>query len=230
LIPPADAFDIDRISTGPAAALGEARVHAEQIGREQGGFLAPRAGADLEDDVLVVVGILGHQQLFERLLQPLLLAAELGLLLARQIAHLRILLHLARLGHALVDIAVQPQRLDQLPDVRVLLAQLLHLLAVRQHGRIGEHRRQLLVAGLDGQELGEQELIQQGGASGRPYTLPTSGRERGGAVPLARGRRLAGIDGRGRGGGLVGLALAGRVLLVEALDAAGCVHELLLPV
>ena len=82
----------------PAPPLGEAGVHAEQIGREQRRFFAARAGADLEDDVLVVVGILGHEQHFERLLQPLLLGGELGLFLARQVAHLGILLQLARFG------------------------------------------------------------------------------------------------------------------------------------
>ena len=39
----------------PALALGVARVHAEQVGGEQRRFVAAGAGADFEDDVLLVV-------------------------------------------------------------------------------------------------------------------------------------------------------------------------------
>ena len=42
--------------------LGPARVHAKQIGREEPCFVASGAGSDFDDDVLLVVGILGHQQ------------------------------------------------------------------------------------------------------------------------------------------------------------------------
>ena len=34
--------------------LGVARVHAEDLGREERGFVAARAGADFEHDVLIV--------------------------------------------------------------------------------------------------------------------------------------------------------------------------------
>ena len=43
----------------------------------------------------------------------------------------------------------------------MLLAELLHLLAVAQHRRIGQHPIQLLVARLDAGELVEQQLIEQ---------------------------------------------------------------------
>ena len=72
-MPPADALDIDTISTAQRRRSAKRRVHAEQIGREQRRLLAAGAGPDLEQDVLVVVRILGHEQLFERLLEPLLL-------------------------------------------------------------------------------------------------------------------------------------------------------------
>ena len=42
--------------------LGEARVHAEDFGGKERGLVAAGAGADFEDDVLFVVGILGNQQ------------------------------------------------------------------------------------------------------------------------------------------------------------------------
>ena len=46
----------------PALLLGEARVHAEDLGGEERGLVAAGAGADFEDDVLLVVRILGQQQ------------------------------------------------------------------------------------------------------------------------------------------------------------------------
>jgi hypothetical protein len=140
----------------PPEALGEARVHPEQIGGEQGGLLAAGAGPDLEQDVLLVVRILGHEQLFERLLQPLLLARQLPLFLTRHLAHLGVLLHLARFVDALADLAVLTQRFDQLTQIRVLLAELLHLLAVRQHSRVREEPGELLVAVLYRGKLIEQ--------------------------------------------------------------------------
>ena len=46
----------------PALRFGVAGVHAEDFGGEERGFVAAGAGADFEDDVLFVVGILGQQQ------------------------------------------------------------------------------------------------------------------------------------------------------------------------
>ena len=46
----------------PALALGVLPVHPEQLAGEERGFVAAGAGADLEDDVLLVVGILRDQQ------------------------------------------------------------------------------------------------------------------------------------------------------------------------
>ena len=44
----------------PAMLLGETRIHAEDFGREERGFIAAGAGADFEDHVLLVIGILGN--------------------------------------------------------------------------------------------------------------------------------------------------------------------------
>ena len=46
----------------PAAALGVAQVHAQQVAGEQGRLLAALPRLDLEDDVPVVVGVAGDQQ------------------------------------------------------------------------------------------------------------------------------------------------------------------------
>jgi hypothetical protein len=149
----------------PAPPLGEARVHAEEIGGEQGRLLAARAGADLEQDVLVVVGILGHEQHLHLLLEHLLLREEVLLLLVRHVAHLRVLLQLARVVGAAHDLAVLAQLLDELAQIRVLLREALQLALVGEHGRVAEHRRELVVAGLDGGELPEEELVKHGDLS-----------------------------------------------------------------
>ena len=73
----------------PAVALGVAAVHAEELGREERGLLAARAGADLDDDVLVVVGV-ARQEQDAQLLDRAAPASRLGLvdLVARQVAQL----------------------------------------------------------------------------------------------------------------------------------------------
>ena len=45
----------------PALAFAEIEIHAQQISRKEGGFVATRAGTYLEGDVLAVFGV-GRQQ------------------------------------------------------------------------------------------------------------------------------------------------------------------------
>jgi len=71
----------------------------------------------------------------------------------RHLAHLRIFLQLARVFGAARELAVLAQLLDELAQVRVLLRQLLHLLSVREHGRVSQHGVELDVARLDRREL-----------------------------------------------------------------------------
>ena len=68
----------ESVSDLPAVALGVAGVHAEEVGREEGRLLAAGAGADLDDDVAVVVGILGQELDAQILHQPGLLGLVLG--------------------------------------------------------------------------------------------------------------------------------------------------------
>ena len=49
----------------PALRFGIARVHAEDFGGEERGFVPAGAGANFEDDVFLVVGIFGQQQNFQ---------------------------------------------------------------------------------------------------------------------------------------------------------------------
>ena len=47
----------------PSGALGVAHVHAEQVAREQSGFIPAGAGPDLQEYVALVAGVPGQQQL-----------------------------------------------------------------------------------------------------------------------------------------------------------------------
>ena len=78
--------------------LREAPVHLEQFPRPQGGFLSPGTGADLDDQVLAVVRILRHQQVFQ--LRPQGVGPRLGLQLfiLEEGPHLRIGLGGGHLG------------------------------------------------------------------------------------------------------------------------------------
>ncbi len=49
----------------PALALGIAGVHPEQVAREQRRFVAPGAGADLEEDIALVIRVLRQQRLVQ---------------------------------------------------------------------------------------------------------------------------------------------------------------------
>ena len=49
----------------PVMVLGVTGIHAVQVGGKDGGFLAPRAGPDLDEDVLVITRVPGHQHLPE---------------------------------------------------------------------------------------------------------------------------------------------------------------------
>src|SRR3989454_11083488 len=60
----------------PALALGVLRVHARQVRGEQRGLLAARAGADLDEDVLLVVGIARQEQALQLVLERRLAGGE----------------------------------------------------------------------------------------------------------------------------------------------------------
>ncbi len=133
----------------PAPSLGETRVHAEEIGGKQRCLLSAGAAADFEQDVLVVVGILGKEQKLHPLFEAELLIGELRLFLPRQIPHFGILLHLARFIDARHGLSVNAQGIHQLAQIGVLLGQLLHERRLGEHVRIRELARQLVEAALD---------------------------------------------------------------------------------
>ena len=62
----------------PALRFGVTGVHPEDLGREQRGLVAAGTGADFEDDVLCVVGVLGPQQILQLQLEAGQLGIEAG--------------------------------------------------------------------------------------------------------------------------------------------------------
>ncbi len=73
-----------------AVALGVLRVHAGEVGGEERGLVPAGARPDLDEDVLVVARVPGHQHRPQALFERPLLHAEVLELLARELAQLRV--------------------------------------------------------------------------------------------------------------------------------------------
>src|SRR6266536_3601095 len=124
-----------------AVLLRPARVHPEQVAGEQGGLVPAGARADLEDHVLVVVGVLGRERVpqldlerVEALLGGAQLVLEEGAALGRAL--------LAQELPAGVQVALgrlpRPVGADHLAELRVTLRQLDEVLVVGEHRGIAE--------------------------------------------------------------------------------------------
>src|SRR5471030_1727302 len=139
----------------PALRFAVARVHAENLGREQGCLIAAGAGANFEHDVLLVVRIFGQQQNFELVFDLALFGLELRHFLlghgpefgVRLLKHgtglLEAVLHLLPLavfGDSFLNVAARPG------DLAVLVA-------VANHGQIVHLAGQLVKALLELYEL-----------------------------------------------------------------------------
>ena len=103
LKPPPSVSEIESGSIFQPPPFGVARVHAVEIGGEQRGLVAAGAGADLEDHVLLVVGILRSQQDPELVLERRDRRIEARDLGARELAHVGIVVveHALRVGELL---------------------------------------------------------------------------------------------------------------------------------
>ncbi len=135
----------------PAARLDKALVHLEEIAREDGSLVAAGGGADLDDGVLLVVGIARDEHVLDVFLE----LGELGLVLGD--VHLEHLLLVGIAGvveHLLggLDVVegtdVLARSLDEVVLVRILLVEAREFLDVGGDGRVGELLLELLV-GLD---------------------------------------------------------------------------------
>jgi len=146
----------------PALTLGVAAVHAEELAGEERRLVAAGAGADLEHDVSLVVGILGRELDAQLLLQRRLAFGEPGALLLRQgvelVAALEAGEHLvgrAPLAIGLLPVAVAAHDLG---DLGQRLAGVAVGLAVRQDLRPRELLLQLVVGLLDLSQLVEHRV------------------------------------------------------------------------
>jgi len=118
----------------PAARIGIALIHPQQVGGEKRGLVAPRAGPDLDHRGPRIGGILGQEREAQRRfgrLQPL---AQPRKLLFGEVAHLRIAQHRLRLGDFGREAGVLGGGLDHRLEFRVFPAQLGDL-AARGAGR-----------------------------------------------------------------------------------------------
>ncbi len=118
----------------PALPLGIARVHAQQIAGEQRAFLAAGAGADFQDQVAVVVGVLRQQQRLQAGLQFFELRARGIDLVAGKGLHLRVVEQRLRGGQIVLGLPVMRILLGHGRQLGMLARQLAVLLHVR--GRV----------------------------------------------------------------------------------------------
>src|SRR5258705_12965970 len=145
----------------PAVALGVAREHTVDIRREEGSPFPPLAGADLDDDVLLVEGIARHEltaQLRERLFE---LARRRGEVLARDVTQVSVVGvdELPRFLEALLGVAQRAYRFDDGRQLRELLSHFADALVAAGDLGIGHQPRELVVARL---HLGETPTQSRG--------------------------------------------------------------------
>ena len=164
-----------------AAPLGVAGEHAVQVARPQAGLLAARAAADLDDHVLVVVGVaLDHREadLLLEALDPLArvveLRAQLGVLAALVEQLLRALGVRAREPPLLRELGGGRELVEQAAGVGVALAVPDHLGVRHLRLRVGEARLDLL----DERLRSRRASLRAGarGAGGRPRGRPPDSR------------------------------------------------------
>ena len=78
----------------PAVCFRKTGIHAEQVAGKQGRFIPAGAGANLENDPLVVIGVLGQEQQLDIGFQLVLLGFETLQLLFGHLLHVRVGEHL----------------------------------------------------------------------------------------------------------------------------------------
>src|SRR5262245_15925498 len=137
--------------------LGEAPVHLEQIAGPQRRLLTAGAGADLDDDVLALAGILRDEQLLEPAVELLDALIETVGLLREEARHLRIALLLGELPRFL---GLRARRLevpigdDDLLELREPAAEVAEAVGIAGNVGRGHLRGHPLVVLLDVVETG----------------------------------------------------------------------------
>src|SRR6185437_6507860 len=143
----------------PAMALGEARVHAEEVAGEERALVAAGAGADLEEEVLLVVGIAWDEHALEVELQLGELRARGADLLLGEFAHRRVPRHFLRGVQVLRGVAIRDEGLDHGEDLGALLRELAEIVDVLDHRRVGKPRVDLLQPRFEAREPAGDGLL-----------------------------------------------------------------------
>ncbi|MDR6357079.1 hypothetical protein Q3H58_003750 [Pseudomonas psychrotolerans] len=142
----------------PALALGVARIHAEQIASEDRRLVATGAGADFQEDVAPVVGVLGQHHPLQLVFQFLQARLGAGHLFLGHLAQVRIAVLEQRLGALQVGLhlAVFAKGLAHRLEFGVLLGIGAELGLVADDIGVAQQRGQLLEAVLQTIELVQQ--------------------------------------------------------------------------
>src|SRR3989440_302734 len=143
----------------PALRLRVLGVHARELGGEQRRLVAAGAGADLDEDVPVVVGILGEDELLQLVFERGLARGQLVDLALRQLGQLAIAAlgqDVPGLAEPLEDVLVLGELLDDLLNVGVLFTQARVLGLLAEDRGVGESALDLMRALFDLAELIEQ--------------------------------------------------------------------------
>jgi hypothetical protein len=170
------------------AALGKARIHAQQIAGEDPGLIAARAGAQLDEDILAVVRIARQHQLLQALLQRLAPRAQHGQFFLGQRREFGIP---GVGGEAFVFFDVAQQRADRakrndgLLDLRPLLHERGEPRLIEGRAGIGERRLDFIESL---RERFEPVGVLHSGRSGASVRA----NEKRAALRLALGKRLPG--------------------------------------
>src|SRR5438093_4911319 len=158
-------------------ALGVARVHPVEIEREERRFFPTLAGADLDDDVLLIEGVARHQQGTQPREHSVDLARGARDVLARDVAQVHVVRvdELPRFLETRFGFAQRAHGVDDRLQLRELLADLADALVTRGRLGIGHQPGELVVALLDLRETPAKtgsEWIAQGwlGAGVLPAT------------------------------------------------------------
>ncbi|MGF6370211.1 hypothetical protein OKW40_002961 [Paraburkholderia sp. RAU6.4a] len=114
----------------PAVALGIAQIHAQQIAREQRGFVAAGARADFEENVALVVRVFRQQHFLQFDAERLHTIACCADFLFGEIAHRHVGEQFLRGGGVVLRPAPQPVMLDDRVELRVFARQLAVLVEV----------------------------------------------------------------------------------------------------
>jgi hypothetical protein len=129
----------------PVAALGITAVHFIEVAGKQAGFVAAGTGPDFQQNVLLIQGIFGDQQLLELLFQAFFFPFQAFDLLFGQIFDLRIIIpeQLEALVELGIDLLIGPEGLNDFRYIGMLAGIFLVGRAILQHIRIAQQGLQL---------------------------------------------------------------------------------------